>query len=292
MNLLAFDTSTDVMSIAVLRQSGGSRDLSDVSDLSESGGQQIWQHTGAGGAQASSTLIPAILQLMQQAQLRFDQLDAVVFGRGPGSFTGLRTACSVAQGLAFGAGVPVLPVDTLLAVAEDARYQWFASESSARSARSAPSSFSGPSQPFQVLAVLDARMDEVYAAEYEFNSKQFIQIKEYQLIRPENLVLRPGWCLAGNAVPVYGDRLTGGVVPDSPIPPIQTPIHALPTALAMLRLAPALLAAGQAVAADQALPVYIRDKVAKTTSERMQEKQEKHGKQERPEKAATATHNA
>ena len=263
MNLLAFDTSTDVMSIAVQRGLSGS---------SEASGLQTWQHTGAGGAQASSTLIPAILQLMQQAHLRFDQLDAVAFGRGPGSFTGLRTACSVAQGLAFGAGVPVLPVDTLLAVAEEARYQWFSSPQTQTQTQAMP-------RPFQVLAVLDARMDEVYAAEYEFDSERFIQRADYQLIRPENLVLRPGWRLAGNAVQAYGDRLHGDGLPGE----LSRHIHALPTALALLRLAPVLLAAGQAVAADQALPLYIRDKVAKTTSERMQEKREK---------TAAGTHNA
>ena len=94
MNLLAFDTSTDVMSIAVQRTVDGSA--------------QVWQQTAVGGAQTSTHLIPVIQQLMAQADLRFDQLDAIVFGRGPGSFTGLRTACSVAQGLAFGAKVPVL----------------------------------------------------------------------------------------------------------------------------------------------------------------------------------------
>ena len=270
MNLLAFDTSTDVMSIAV------QRGLSGSSEASDSGALQTWQHTGAGGAQASSTLIPAILQLMQQAHLRFDQLDAVAFGRGPGSFTGLRTACSVAQGLAFGAGVPVLPVDTLLAVAEEARYQTFSSPQS--QSQSQPQTQAIP-RPFQVLAVLDARMDEVYAAEYEFDSERFIQRADYQLIRPENLVLRPGWQLAGNAVQAYGDRLPGGGLPGE----LARHINALPTALALLRLAPVLLAAGQAVAADQALPLYIRDKVAKTTSERMQEKREK---------TAAGTHNA
>ena len=109
MNLLAFDTSTDVMSVAVQRTRDGT--------------PQVWQQTALGGAQTSTNLIPVIQQLMAQADLRFDQLNAIVLGRGPGSFTGLRTACSVAQGLALGAKVPVLPVDTLLAVAEDARCQ-------------------------------------------------------------------------------------------------------------------------------------------------------------------------
>ena len=74
---LAFDTSTERMLIAV------------------TDGERTWQHEGPGAAQASTALIPAILQLMADAGLRLDQLDAIVFGRGPGSFTGLRTACAV-----------------------------------------------------------------------------------------------------------------------------------------------------------------------------------------------------
>ncbi|MBK7548096.1 MAG: tRNA (adenosine(37)-N6)-threonylcarbamoyltransferase complex dimerization subunit type 1 TsaB [Rhodoferax sp.] len=238
MNMLSFDTCTDVMSIALQR---------DVDGV-----PRTWQHTGAGGAQASSTLIPAIQQLLREADLRFDELDAVVFGRGPGSFTGLRTACSVAQGLAFGAGVKVLPVDTLLAVAEEARYQ------------SAPDDAS-----LRVLALLDARMDEVYVAHYEFNSGRWKQHEGYNLIRPENLVLPAGWqgadwLLAGNAFASYAERLPFAA-------PVRR-IQALPTATAMLRLAPALLAAGQAVRADEALPTYIRDKVAQTTQERADQK--------------------
>lgn len=79
MKLLAFDTSTDLISIAVTREVDGVA--------------QVWQHTGAGGAQASSGLIPAIEGLMAEAGLRYAELDAIAFGQGPGSFTGLRTAC-------------------------------------------------------------------------------------------------------------------------------------------------------------------------------------------------------
>jgi len=233
MKLLAFDTSTEHLSIAVSR-------LVD-------GVAQVWQYSGAGGAQASASLIPAIERLMAQADLRLNELDAIAFGQGPGSFTGLRTACSVAQGLGFGAGRPVLPVDTLLTVAEEARVQYGAQLAHCR-----------------VLALLDARMDEMYAANYEFDSNAWTQREDYRLLRPEDLTLQGSTVLAGNVFEVYGERL----VPASDVPRWQ----ALPTATAMLRLAPALLAAGHAVDAAQALPRYIRDKVAKTTLERAAEK--------------------
>lgn len=225
MNLLAFDTSTDTVSIAV------------------QAGDAVWQHTGPGGSQASATLIPAIRSLLAQAGMSFSTLDAIVFGRGPGSFTGLRTACAVAQGLAFGArggaGVPVLPVDTLLAVAEEARHQHGCT---------------------QVVAVLDARMDEVYHARCEWlpGEARWQADEEFGLGAPESVQPPTGWTVAGNAHAPYGDRLA----------PAASHLTALPTATALLRLAPALIAAGQAVAAGDALPRYIRDKVAQTTGER------------------------
>lgn len=235
MNLLAFDTSTEMMSVAV------SRVVGDAGLTSE-----VWQHTAAGGAQTSTHLIPAIQRLMAQAGLQYGQLDAIAFGCGPGSFTGLRTACAVAQGLAFGADVKVLPVDTLLSVAEEARWQHAVGLDS-----------------YQVLALLDARMDEMYAGSYAFDGGLWTQVTASSLIRPEALACEPGWALAGNVFATYGARLSAQVAQR---------VHALPTASAMLRLAPALLAAGAAVRADQALPLYIRDKVAKTILERAAEK--------------------
>ncbi len=238
LNLLAFDTSTEVMSIGVSRTVDGIA--------------RQWLHTGVGGAQASTGLIAGIMVLLQQADLALADLDAICFGAGPGSFTGLRTACAVAQGLAFGANVPVVPVDTLLAVAEEARFSALAGAASLR-----------------ISALLDARMDEMYAATYGFDGTQWIEVQGSHLVRPEDFSLEPfamRHALAGNGFAVYGDRLTGVTGPD-----IER-IAALPTAAAMLRLAPALLDAGRAVPAAQALPIYIRDKVAKTTAERMAEK--------------------
>ena len=118
---LAIETSTDMLSLAI---------ASTLGDSSE-----VWTHTSQGGAKSSQLVLPEIVRLMEEAQIRFTDLTAVVFGKGPGSFTGLRTACSVAQGLAFGAGVPVLPIDTLLAVAAAAGNLDLASLLIARRAR-------------------------------------------------------------------------------------------------------------------------------------------------------------
>jgi tRNA threonylcarbamoyladenosine biosynthesis protein TsaB len=219
-NLLAFDTSTESLSIAL-----------------QAAGAGVLRHDAPGGANASHALIPAIAQLLDRAGLAIGGLDAIVFGRGPGSFTGLRTACSVAQGLGFGSGVPVLGVDTLLAVAEEARVSHGAE---------------------RVLAVLDARMDEVYFAAYEHVDGVWRRHGDVGLGVPEQVVGPPGWAIAGNAFAAYAARLPAGA----------QHIPALPTASALLRLAPALIAAGEAGPAARAAPLYVRDKVAQTTEER------------------------
>jgi tRNA threonylcarbamoyladenosine biosynthesis protein TsaB len=250
MNLLAFDTSTDTVSIAVQRGAGDDA--------------RLWQYGGPGGAQASATLVPAILRLMHEAGLAFKDLDAIAFGCGPGSFTGLRTACSVAQGLAYGGGIPVLPVGSLMAVAEEARL-------------ALQDAGGQPGAHLRVAALLDARMDELYAANYSFD-KGLWQLHETQgLIRPEDVGAQAAFAegagslptpgvlslCAGNVFEVYAGRIDSHGLACVP---------ALPTARAMLSLAPQLLRAGLAVPAAEALPLYIRDKVAKTTQERLAEK--------------------
>jgi len=224
-SLLAFDTATEHLSIAVAAHG------------------HVLTHEAPGGAQASSTLIPAILALLARADMRLRDLDAIAFGRGPGAFTGLRTACAVAQGLAYGAAKPVLAVDTLLAVAEDAR---------------------GGADAVTMWVAMDARMDEVYAAHYRYQAGAWSVLDAPMLTTPDALNTRwqtePPPCVAGSALAAFGERLiTGGAqrVPD-----------ALPRAAAMLPLARELWAQGGAVAAAHALPLYLRDKVAQTTVER------------------------
>ncbi len=265
LRLLALETSTDTLSVAL---------------GSGAPGAPLWQHTGQGGAQASATLLPLVHSLLSQAGWTLHSLDAVVFGRGPGSFTGLRTACAVAQGLAYGAqspaqpnGLPVLPIDTLLALAQAACHTL---------------QQTGQPLPGVIVALLDARMDELYVAPYALaapvdpthSSAQtahntpphLTPLAPPRLCAPQHLGaylaqclpadagLADGHCLlAGNVFAAYAERLA-----HVPGPRLQ----ALPSASALLQRAPALLAAGAAVAARDALPLYVRDKVAQTTAER------------------------
>lgn len=249
LRFLALETSTDALSVAL---------------GSGAPGAPVWHHTGPGGAQASTSLLPLVQSLLGEAGWTLHSLDAIVFGRGPGSFTGLRTACAVAQGLAYGAqdaarprGVPVLAVDTLLALAEEARAAWATGTQTA---------------PGVIVALLDARMDELYVAPYASTVDGLTELAPPRLCAPQalhaylgDLLPRPAGCeaaptlLAGNVFDTYGPRLTE--VPGDRL-------AALPTATALLRLAPGLLAAGAAVAAQDALPLYVRDKVAQTTAER------------------------
>jgi tRNA threonylcarbamoyladenosine biosynthesis protein TsaB len=131
----------------------------------------------------------------------------------------------------------VLGIDTLHAIAEEARHRAGAN---------------------RVVAVLDARMHEVYTARYAFDGKQWQCEGEIVLMKPEALEVPSGWTLAGNAFAEYGSAL----------PTHAARVEALPTAAAMLRIAPQLLATGHAEDASRAMPVYIRDKVAQTTEER------------------------
>ena len=230
---LALETSTDTLSIAVAR------------------GNQTWHYSGAGAAQSSPNMIPQSMALLAQAGLTVRDLQAVVFGRGPGAFTGLRTSCAVAQGLAFGANVPVLPIDTLLAVAEEARH------------------VQGHAAQQRVLAVMDARMAQAYVAAYEYTAGTWHCVQAPTLQSPEQLTWPSAWqgadfVVAGNAHAVYGACWPAA---------LQAPhVAVLPTATALLRLAPQAWAQGDAVPPEQALPLYVRDKVAQTTQERLQAK--------------------
>lgn len=220
MNLLALETSTETLSLAVQR------------------GQARWTWEGPGGPSSSKHILKEILRLLEQAELLMPELQAVVFGQGPGSFTGLRTACSVAQGMAYPHGLAVLPVCSLLATAEQARQRYGCT---------------------QVVSALDARMGEVYSAAYQWEAGYWTCIKPAHAVAPMALVLQAPWCVAGNAFETYRDQWQ------------DTAAHQLasPCASVLLDLAPSLLDKGLAVNAQAVLPVYIRDRVALNTAERL-----------------------
>ncbi len=225
--LLAIDCSTEAMCLA----------------LSRAGEVAVLE--GEGGAQASATLLPTLLAMLARAGVTLGELDAIGFGRGPGAFTGLRTACSVAQGLALGTGKPVLPLDSLLVVAQDAH------DELGDAAR-------------DCWVAMDARMEEVYAAHYRIDAGAWQVLDAPMLCRPEELSQR--WsheephCVAGSALPAFGDRLDTGAAQRRPATRSR--------AVALARVAEAAWREGRAVDAALALPVYLRDKVAQTTAER------------------------
>lgn len=256
--LLALDTSTEFCSVALL-----SADASPAGSTASA--PRIWTRHEATGAVSSTRLLPAIRELFDEAGLELAACDAIAFGSGPGSFTGLRTATGVAQGLAFGLDVPVVPVGTLLACAESARLR----DPSTR----------------RVLAALDARMDEVYWADFAWDDEQgdWRTIQPASLDAPNRLVLPDvPFTLAGNAAAAFGERLEAAAraqkVDAEALP------HAMPVAMAALRA----FRAGRTVPADQAAPEYIRDKVAQTTAERMADKAEKAAKAASMTNAASA----
>ncbi len=235
--LLAIDTSTEYCSVALLR----SADAADaVSSL------QSWVRHERTGAVSSTRVLPAIRELFDESGLSLADCDAIAFGAGPGSFTGLRTATGITQGLAFGGGLPVVPVGTLLACAEHARLR------APRTAR--------------VLAALDARMDEVYWADYAWDDAA----GDWRVLHPAALDA-PGavgvpdapFTLAGNAAAAFGAKLPAAAQAAA------IDADALPHALPIAHVALRAYRAGRTVPADRAAPEYVRDKVAQTTAERL-----------------------
>jgi tRNA threonylcarbamoyladenosine biosynthesis protein TsaB len=226
MAILALDASTELCSVAV----GGS-----------GGFVERVEHAGQ---RHSEMMLPMVHSVLADAGVALAQLEGIAFGAGPGSFTGLRIACGVAQGLAFGAGLPVVGVPTLAAIAEAAR---------ALGIRD------------RVYAALDARMREVYVAAYEYDGARWHERIEAAVVKPDAAPRPPGagWFGAGNGFAAYADlrtrlarALTGC---DATLAPVAGAIGAL----ALPRFA-----AGEGVPARDATPLYVRHRVALTTAER------------------------
>jgi len=195
------------------------------------------------GSTHSERLLPMVRAVLAEAGLALAELDGIAFGAGPGSFTGIRVGCGVAQGLAFGAGLPLVPVSTLEALAQEARNAHGAT---------------------RVLSCLDARMREIYAGLYVADGATWRAEMAAVAARPEALSsLPPGAACfgAGNgfrAYPALAARLG--------LPAADPDLR--PTARAIGELALPRLAAGEGVAPAAALPVYVRHRVALTTAER------------------------
>lgn len=206
-------------------------------------GEREWLSDSAGGPAASARLLPTLIDLLTRAGIGFADLDALAFGHGPGAFTGLRTACSVAQGLGLGVCKPLLALDSLMAVAEDAR---------------------GGAAAIDVAVVMDARMGEIYFAHYRFMHHRWAALAPPVLTQPDLVnatwAARPPAHIAGSALNAFAGRLHTAEA--------TRHADALPRAAALLALAASQWSQGETIAADAALPVYVRDKVAQTSDER------------------------
>ncbi|WP_420473330.1 tRNA (adenosine(37)-N6)-threonylcarbamoyltransferase complex dimerization subunit type 1 TsaB [Noviherbaspirillum sp. ST9] len=219
-NILAIETSSELASVALLHH-----------------GQLISQEA-AGVQTHSQTVLPMVQALLAQAGMPLSDCDAIAYGAGPGSFTGVRTACGVAQGLAFGADLPVVPVVTLLSMAAACR---------------------DASNADDVLVVLDARMEEVYWAQYRYaEGWQVVTAPALSAAADVKMTGAPVVC--GNGLSAYASAFAGwtGAMPEI-----------APHAAQIARLAESEFLAGRTVKAHEAQPIYLRNKVALTTAERM-----------------------
>ena len=222
--ILAVETSTELASVALL-----------IND-------RLLTREAAAVQTHSQSLLPMAQALLADAGICLADCDAIAFGAGPGSFTGVRTACGVVQGLAFGAGLPVAPIGTLDAMAQACREKTGASD---------------------VLCLLDARMGEVYWAQFRHAAGGWQTVVAPRLSSPADVAPDGPVQACGNGLAAYADAFSGrdfmagaeaGIMP-----------HAAQIAV-LARLA---VARGDTVEAAAAQPVYLRNKVALTTAERM-----------------------
>jgi len=225
MNLLALDTSTEYCSAALWLNGA------------------LHARRVHAGQLHSALLLPMIDALLREQGVSLRQLDGIAYGAGPGSFTGLRIACAVTQGLALGTDLPVVGVSTLASIAQQVDAE-------------------------RVLTVLDARMAEVYWAAYRREAAGWQCVSEPRLSAPESVQVPDAgdWVGAGN----------GFVLAEMQAAPVRLTRREaqwMPDAAAIAILAAPMLARGEGQDAAFAAPLYLRDKVAMTTDERRLKKQ-------------------
>ena len=222
MNLLSLDTSTEFLSLALQL------------------GDKSFSHYQQAGNASSELILPQIQTLLDSANVQLSDLDGIAFGAGPGAFTGVRIACGVAQGLGFGANIPVVGVNTLLAVAQASGAE-------------------------RVIVCLDARMGEIYHAAFALKNGEWIELSITKVCKPEAAPILVGsWVGAGSGWATYGEILSK-IYAESLTKVIA---NITPTAEAILKLATPTFATGLAKPASEAAPIYIRNRVALTTLER------------------------
>jgi len=234
MNLLAIDTATEACSAAL----GFDGKIIERSELAP--------------RRHAELILPMIDSLLAEAGLARRDLDGIAVGRGPGAFTGVRLAISVAQGLALGLDLPVVPVSSLAALALDAP------DDAAH--RDAP-----------ILAVIDARMGEVYTGAFRRTAEGLVEAISDEAVGPAEKWILPQnpqvhetqWCVVGSGWDAYRDALAARL----PASPSFADGKRYPQARAVLRLAAPCFARGEGSAPEAALPVYLRDKVALTLKE-------------------------
>ena len=217
MNILALDTSTEYCSAALL--AGDELAYREI--------HAVQRH--------SELVLPMIAELLSAAALTPRQLHGIAFGAGPGSFTGLRIACGVAQGVAFGADISVVAIGTLVALAEESGAQ-------------------------RVIACIDARMGEIYHASYRREGAQWMEVSAPVVCKPFEAPPVSGerWFGAGSGFLAHGNALRQHY--GRQLERVDAKLH--PHARAMVRLALTELQAGRGLPPEQATPLYVRDRVA------------------------------
>jgi tRNA threonylcarbamoyladenosine biosynthesis protein TsaB len=227
MKILALETSTEYCSVALWQDDA------------------VLAHSELVGQKHSELLIAMLDALLQESGCRIQDMDGIAFGSGPGSFTGVRIACGVTQGLALGANLPVAGICTLQALAE-------------------------ATGQLRVIAALDARMGEIYFAAYERTGEQqdgaWLTVCEPCLCKPDDAPLLAGtaWFGAGSGFAAFTDALQARYAGQL----IGFDGTAIPQAAAVASLAAVQFLSGADLDATQALPLYLRDKVALKTTER------------------------